>query len=148
LRIIFLAGAALAIVGCGKNASQNNAVAAPDNRAAIVATAAPAGNAAVAATQGAPMNAAAAADRAPPAMLGDDPDAQGAGCVVFLGQAEPAGAEYARASAAWRAGLVRRLGEDGAAQLIGSSVNPLEDTPPAARRAAVDWCAAHPPAGG
>jgi hypothetical protein len=80
-------------------------------------------------------------------VLGDDQDAQGAGCVVFLGQAEPRLPFYAQASAAWRAGLVRRLGEDGAAQLIGSSVNPLQDTPAAARRAAVVWCAAHPSAG-
>ena len=143
MRIILLASAIVAMAGCAKSAGHENAVGAPANRAANASVPAPAGNVLMAA---APGNAAAAADAAPPAVLGDDPDAQGAGCVVFLGQADAALPSYVRASAAWRAGLVRRLGEDGAAQLIGSSVNPLQDTPAAARRAAVDWCAANPPA--
>jgi hypothetical protein len=144
LRIILLASAIVAVTGCAKGAGQENAPGAPANRAANAAAPAPAGNAVMTT---APANATAAADAVPPAVLGDDPDARGAECVVFLGQAEAAPPSYVRASAAWRAGLVRRLGEDGAAQLIGSSVNPLQDTPAAARRAAVDWCAANPPAG-
>ena len=81
--------------------------------------------------------------------LGDDPMGRGSACVIYLGQTNPgsarARAAYARAAVAWRASLVRPLGRDGAAQLIGSSVNVLADTPPATRRAAASWCAAHPP---
>jgi hypothetical protein len=144
LRIILVASAILAATGCAKGGGQENTVGAPVNRAANAAAPAPAGNAVMPANEAAPANAV-AAPAGPPAILGDDPDARGAACVVFLGLAEPAFPSYVRASAAWRARLVRRLGEDGAAQLIGSSVNPLQDTPAAARRAAVDWCAANPP---
>ena len=85
----------------------------------------------------------------PTETLGDDAMARGPACVIYLGQTDPGSARgraaYARASAAWRQSLVRPLGRDGAAQLIGSSVNMLADTPPATRRAAAAWCAAHPP---
>jgi hypothetical protein len=132
----------VAATGCAKGVGRDNGAAMPANRA--IGGTAPAGNVAMAVNQPAPVNAAALAG--PPAVLGDDPDARGAGCVVFLGQAEPTRPGFVQASAAWRAALVRRLGEDGAAQLIGSSVNPLEDRPAAARRAAVDWCATNSPA--
>ena len=134
MRIILLAGAIVAMTGCAKGGGQENGSVTPANRTANATSTAPAA-----------ANAVVTAHQTPPAVLGDDPDARGADCVVFLGQAEAAPPSYAQASAAWRAGLVRRLGEDGAAQLIGSSVNPLQDTPAAARRAAVDWCAANPP---
>lgn len=72
-----------------------------------------------------------------------------ADCVVHIGQFEPVPARQeaalAAAAAAWRASVVRELGEDGAAQLIGSSVNPLQPTPAALRRAAVAWCVANAP---
>jgi hypothetical protein len=145
LRIILVASAALAMAGCAQSAGPRNETGAPAYSAAGAAAAE--GNAVMTANEAGPASVAAAPTAAAPAVLGDDPDAQGAGCVVFLGQAKPGRPSYARASAAWRAALVRRLGEDGAAQLIGSSVNPLQDTPATARGAAVDWCAAHPPAG-
>ena len=143
MRIILLASAALAATGCAKGAGHENATGAHAHAAAPAS----AGNATVAANEAVSANVGGATNAPPPAVLGDDPDAQGSGCVVFLGLAKPASPQYARASASWRALLVSRLGEDGAAQLIGSSVNPLQDTPAAARRAAVDWCVAHPPAG-
>lgn len=145
MRIILLASAVLTVAACAPGAGQQNSAGAPAFSAAGAAAAA--GNAIMPANEAAPANSAAAPAVAAPAVLGDDPDARGAGCVVFLGQAEPTRPSYAQASAAWRAALVRRLGQDGAAQLIGSSVNPLQDTPAAARRAAVDWCSAHPPTG-
>ncbi len=83
------------------------------------------------------------------AQVAPDGAYEAAECVVHIGQFEPvpAGQEAAltRASAAWRASIVRELGETGAAQMIGSSVNPLQPTPPALRQAAVAWCLANAP---
>jgi hypothetical protein len=54
-----------------------------------------------------------------------------------------------RATKAWRVELVREFDgdEDAADQMIGSSVNPLADTPAPMRQAAAAWCIAHAPAG-
>ena len=83
------------------------------------------------------------------AQVAPDGDYDAAECVVHIGQFEPVPAAQeaalTRATAAWRARVVRELGETGAAQMIGSSVNPLQPTPPALRRAAVVWCLANAP---
>lgn len=83
------------------------------------------------------------------AQVAPDGDYDAAECVVHIGQFEPAPASLepalTRAAAAWRARVVRELGETSAAQLIGSSVNPLQPTPPALRQAAVAWCLANAP---
>lgn len=83
------------------------------------------------------------------AQVAPDGAYEAAECVVHIGQFErvPAGQEavLTRAAAAWRAAVVRELGETSAAQLIGSSVNPLQPTPPPLRQAAVAWCVANAP---
>jgi hypothetical protein len=74
-------------------------------------------------------------------------------CVVHLGvfheqQATPAQRNaIERASQAWRAEVVRESDgvDEYAEQMIGSSVNPLADTPPLLRQAAAAWCVAHAP---
>ncbi|TMJ19207.1 MAG: hypothetical protein E6G92_05235 [Alphaproteobacteria bacterium] len=71
-------------------------------------------------------------------------------CVVLLGLYRPSATRRQRSAVdhagdAWRARLVRRLGEAGARQMIGSSVNPLAPTPPPLRQAAASWCVAHAP---
>jgi hypothetical protein len=75
------------------------------------------------------------------AQVAPDGDYDAAECVVHLGHigAVPASQQPVldRAAAAWRSDLVRELGETGAAQMIGSSVNMLEPTPPALRMAAI-----------
>jgi hypothetical protein len=73
-----------------------------------------------------------------------------ADCVVHLGLYRPLAtaeqrAAIDRASAAWRASLVREMGEIDAQQMIGSSVNPLIPTPPPLRQAAAAWCVANAP---
>ena len=74
-----------------------------------------------------------------------------ADCVVHLGLYRPsASAEpliaINRASKAWRSSLVSEMGENFAAQMIGSTVNPLEPTPAPLRQAAAAWCLANAPA--
>jgi len=71
-------------------------------------------------------------------------------CVVLLGLYRDSATEGQHAAIdnaghAWRARLVRRLGEAGARQMIGSSVNPLAPTPPLLRQAASSWCVTHAP---
>lgn len=81
--------------------------------------------------------------------VGPDRMSQAMNCVVHIGQITTPANERAaldRASAAWRAALVRETNEQEAAQLIGSSVNMLADTPAAERQAAVGWCVANAPA--
>lgn len=75
-----------------------------------------------------------------------------ADCVVHMGVwREQANARQRaaidRAAKAWRAALVREYegDEQSADQMIGSSVNPLADTPPPLRQAAAAWCVAHAP---
>jgi hypothetical protein len=73
-----------------------------------------------------------------------------ADCVVLLALYRPhanAAQRKAidRAKKAWRAAVVRELGETDAEQMIGSSVNPLVPTPLPLRQAAAAWCAAHAP---
>ena len=82
-------------------------------------------------------------------LVGPDRTSQAMNCVVHIGQITTPANERAaldRASAAWRAALVRETNEQEAAQLIGSSVNMLADTPAAERQAAVGWCVANAPA--
>lgn len=84
------------------------------------------------------------------AQVAPDGDYDAAECVVHIGQAGPVTANQQpvldRVASAWRASLVHELGETGAAQMIGSSVNMLEPTPPALRMAAIAWCIDHVPA--
>ena len=73
-----------------------------------------------------------------------------ADCVVHLGLYRPLATSEQRrvldgASVAWRASLVEELGETGAQQMIGSSVNPLIPTPLPLRQAAAAWCALNAP---
>jgi len=86
------------------------------------------------------------------AQVAPDGDYDAAECVVHLGHTAAVSASQqpvlGRAAASWRASLVRELGEGGAAQMIGSSVNMLEPTPPALRMAAIAWCIDHAPESG
>jgi hypothetical protein len=71
-------------------------------------------------------------------------------CVVLLGLYRDSATRRQRsaidnAGQAWRARLVRRLGEAGALQMVGSNVNPLAPTPPLLRQAASSWCLTHAP---
>jgi hypothetical protein len=79
-----------------------------------------------------------------------DADYDATECVVLLGlyrDGAPARqrASIDRASRVWRARVVRELGNQGANQMIGSSVNPLLPTPRPLQQAAAAWCVAHAP---
>jgi hypothetical protein len=85
------------------------------------------------------------------AQVAPDGDYDGADCIVHIGQLSHVPPErqasLAAASAAWRRSLVRAHGAEGAAQLIGSTVNMLAPTPTVLREAAVVWCIANAPPG-
>jgi hypothetical protein len=80
-----------------------------------------------------------------------DPDGRAANCYVFIAMSRNAHSRaVGRSDAAMRRAqrlyydfLVRRLTRDGAAQLAGSSGNPLAPAAPAARDAASRYCVAN-----
>jgi hypothetical protein len=147
----FLAGCASGApsANIGNEAQADAIQGAPANSAAANSAAAAAG--AIQVPTAAELRAAMATitDEQLAAQVAPDGDYDAAECVVHIALLEPvpAGLEQAldRAGAAWRARVVRELGEEGAAQMIGSSVNPLTPTPPALRQAAAAWCLANAP---
>jgi hypothetical protein len=91
----------------------------------------------------------------PPGFPDTDPAALGASCAVYLGLAQRADARpgghdgpiLEQAAGQWRAWLrihVRMTGTE-VDQLVGSTVNPLMDTPAAERDGAAGWCVDHAP---
>jgi hypothetical protein len=153
MRVLMMVAALAAVSACNRGGSaknsSNSAKAAESNAAAPATT-----NAASAApATAAPAAMASAAGTMPQGFPTNEVESDGAGCVVFLGLSMEANSqavdhdEVAMQQAAdqWRSALELKLGKDSSNQLIGSSVNIINQTPAAQRDAASKWCVENSP---
>jgi hypothetical protein len=152
MRVLMMVAALAAVSACNRGSSaknsSNSAKAAQSNAAAPATT-----NAASAAPAAAAPAATASAGTMPQGFPTNEMESDGAGCVVFLGLSMEANSqavghdEVAMQQAAdqWRSALELKLGKDSSNQLIGSSVNMINQTPAAQRDAASKWCVENSP---
>ena len=156
MRILMMVTALATLGACNRGGASNNS-AGNEAKAAVINKAAPAApavtNSANASANKAEPAATPAAGTYPSGFPAADDVQNGASCFVFLGMSREArGADTGfddvameQSQGQWEASLRQDMSETEVRQLIGSSVNPLADTPAAQRDAASGWCVENAP---